>query len=47
MFDSVGIANSSGVVTALIMGASFIPTMLLHLQGNRWHRSSTDSLSSG
>lgn len=47
MFDSVGIAKSSGIVTALIIGASFIPTMLLHWKGNRWHRSSTDSLSSG
>ncbi|KAK4865071.1 hypothetical protein LT330_001694 [Penicillium expansum] len=44
MFDSVGIANSSGVVTALIMVASFIPTMLLHWQGNRWHRRSTNLL---
>ncbi|KAJ5230768.1 hypothetical protein N7489_011476 [Penicillium chrysogenum] len=44
MFESVGIANSSGVVTALIVGASFIPTMLLHWKGNRWHGKNTDSL---
>ncbi|KAK1141067.1 hypothetical protein N8T08_009640 [Aspergillus melleus] len=37
MFESVGIANSSGVITALIMGVSFIPTALLHWQGHRWH----------
>ncbi|KAJ5183876.1 hypothetical protein N7492_001492 [Penicillium capsulatum] len=37
MFESVGIAASSGVITALIMGASFIPTMLLQWQGQRWH----------
>jgi hypothetical protein len=35
MFESVGIANSSGVVTALIMGVSFFPTVFLHLQGHR------------
>jgi hypothetical protein len=47
MFESVGIANSSGVVTALIVGASFIPTMLLHWKGNRWHSKNTDSLGLG
>ncbi|PWY67910.1 MFS general substrate transporter [Aspergillus heteromorphus CBS 117.55] len=38
MFDSVGIANSSGVVTALIMGASFIPTVVLQWQGRKWRK---------
>lgn len=38
MFESVGIAKSSGVVTALIMGASFFPTVFLHLQGHRLRR---------
>ncbi|KAL4798014.1 major facilitator superfamily domain-containing protein [Aspergillus venezuelensis] len=38
MFESVGIANSSGVVTALIMGASFFPTVYLHLRGHRWRK---------
>jgi hypothetical protein len=37
MFESVGIANSSGIVTALIIGVSFLPTALLHWQGQRWH----------
>ncbi|KAL4918315.1 major facilitator superfamily domain-containing protein [Aspergillus aurantiobrunneus] len=36
MFESVGTARSSGVVTALIMGVSFVPTALLHWQGHRW-----------
>ncbi|KAL4866915.1 hypothetical protein BDV12DRAFT_198766 [Aspergillus spectabilis] len=39
MFESVGIAKSSGVVTALIMGASFFPTAFLHWQGHRWRKS--------
>ncbi|KAJ5316379.1 hypothetical protein N7476_006686 [Penicillium atrosanguineum] len=38
MFDSVGIAASSGVVAALIMGASFFPTLFLQFQGKRWYR---------
>ncbi|PYH95716.1 MFS multidrug transporter [Aspergillus ellipticus CBS 707.79] len=38
MFDSVGIANSSGVVTALIMGVSFIPTVALQWKGHLWRR---------
>ncbi|KAJ5091132.1 hypothetical protein NUU61_006002 [Penicillium alfredii] len=37
MFESVGIAASSGVITALIMGVSFIPTVILHWQGRRWY----------
>ncbi|KNG90364.1 MFS multidrug transporter, partial [Aspergillus nomiae NRRL 13137] len=37
MFETVGIAKSSGVVTALIMGASFLPTVYLQMQGRRWH----------
>ncbi|PYI04771.1 MFS multidrug transporter [Aspergillus sclerotiicarbonarius CBS 121057] len=36
MFDSVGIAKSSGVVTALIMGVSFIPTVVLQWRGRTW-----------
>ena len=39
MFESVGIAKSSGVVTALVMGASFLPTVFLQWQGKRWHAS--------
>ncbi|KAL4806824.1 major facilitator superfamily domain-containing protein [Aspergillus unguis] len=34
MFESVGIAKSSGVVVALIMGASFIPMAFLHWRGH-------------
>lgn len=37
LFDSVGIAKTSGVVAALIMGASFIPTALLHWKGEKWY----------
>lgn len=33
MFESVGTAESSGVVTALIMGVSFFPTVFLHWRG--------------
>jgi hypothetical protein len=35
MFEEVGIAASAGVMVALITGASFIPTALLHWQGWR------------
>lgn len=31
MFESVGIAASAGVVTALLVGVSVIPTVILHL----------------
>ncbi|KAJ5917163.1 hypothetical protein N7466_010717 [Penicillium verhagenii] len=37
LFDSVGIAKSSGVVAALIMGASFIPTAILQWKGEKWY----------
>eukprot|EP00136_Aspergillus_niger_P001056 XP_001389854.2 MFS multidrug transporter [Aspergillus niger CBS 513.88] len=36
MFDTVGIAKSSGVVTALLMGVSFIPTVILQWRGQKW-----------
>ncbi|KAI9373830.1 major facilitator superfamily domain-containing protein [Aspergillus egyptiacus] len=39
MFESVGIAKSSGIVTALIMGASFFPTVFLHWEGHRLRHS--------
>jgi hypothetical protein len=42
MFESVGIANSSGVVAALIMGASFIPMALMHWQGKKWYTKRVD-----
>lgn len=37
LFDSVGIAKSSGVVTAMIMVVDFFPTIYLQLQGAKWH----------
>lgn len=43
MFESVGIAASAGVAAALIMGASFLPTVYLQWQGKRWH-ANTDEL---
>ncbi|RDW70558.1 putative MFS multidrug transporter [Aspergillus mulundensis] len=36
MFESVGVARSSGVVVALIMGCSFVPTVYLHFAGRKW-----------
>ncbi|KAF9892081.1 hypothetical protein FE257_002487 [Aspergillus nanangensis] len=42
MFEQVGLAASSGVITALIMGASFIPTALLHWQGRKWYGESSN-----
>jgi len=38
MFESVGIAASSGVAAALITGAGFIPMALMHWQGNKWYK---------
>ncbi|KAJ5344679.1 hypothetical protein N7452_002683 [Penicillium brevicompactum] len=37
MFESVGVAASSGVAAALIMGAGFIPMALMHWQGRKWY----------
>lgn len=39
MFEDVGIAASAGIIVALIVGVSFIPTVYLHCQGWRWHGS--------
>jgi len=36
MFVNVGVANSAGVTTALIMGVSFIPTIFLQWLGASW-----------
>ncbi|KAL2817045.1 MFS multidrug transporter [Aspergillus cavernicola] len=44
MFDSVGIAKSSGVVMALIMGASFFPTVFLHWRGARLRGGPADEM---
>lgn len=38
MFEDVGIAASAGIVVALIVGVSFIPTIFLHWQGHRFHK---------
>lgn len=38
MFESVGVAASSGVAAALIMGAGFIPMTLMHWQGRNWYK---------
>ncbi|KAH2981158.1 MFS multidrug transporter [Aspergillus fumigatus Z5] len=35
MFERVGVAPSAGVVTALILGVSFVPTALLQWRGER------------
>lgn len=36
MFNHVGVAKSAGVTTAMIMGASFIPTIFLQWFGASW-----------
>lgn len=36
MFNNVGVADSAGVTTALMMGASFIPTIFLQWMGHSW-----------
>ena len=38
MFETVGVAESAGVGTALIVGVSVIPTMILQWQGVSWRR---------
>jgi hypothetical protein len=36
MFDNVGIANSAGVATAMIVVASVLPTLFLQWRGETW-----------
>lgn len=36
MFTTVGIANSAGVATALIVVASVLPTLFLQWRGETW-----------
>ena len=45
MFTSVGLSNSAGIVTALVVGVSVIPTLLLQWQGQTWRmaHSATES----
>lgn len=38
MFDNVGVAKSAGVATALLVGVSLLPTMLLQWRGQTWRR---------
>lgn len=38
MFENVGIAKSSGIVTAMVMGAGFIPIALVHWQRYRFRK---------
>jgi MFS family permease len=35
-FASVGIANSAGVIVALLVGMSLVPVMFTHWRGQRW-----------
>ncbi|QKX63084.1 uncharacterized protein TRUGW13939_10252 [Talaromyces rugulosus] len=45
MFSSVGVANSAGIATALIVVASLIPTALLQWRGELWHTKKQDKMS--
>lgn len=36
MFSGVGVAASAGVAAALLFGVSFVPTVLLHWEGQAW-----------
>ena len=38
MFATVGVAASSGVGVALIVGISVIPTLFLHWRGHAWRK---------
>lgn len=38
MFERVGIAASSGVGVALIVGVSVVPTIFLHWKGHAWRK---------
>lgn len=38
MFAKVGVAASSGVGVALIVGVSVIPTLFLHWRGRAWRK---------
>lgn len=44
MFDSVGIAKSSGVATALLVGCSIFPTVYLQWQGRRLYNHDSDKV---
>lgn len=36
MFTNVGLKGSAGVVSALMVGVSIIPTIFLHFKGRKW-----------
>lgn len=38
MFDNVGVAKSAGVATALLVGVSLLPTMVLQWRGQVWRQ---------
>ena len=42
MFTNVGVAASGGVVTALIIGVSIFPTILVQWQGHKWRGEERD-----
>lgn len=39
MFDNVGVANSAGIATALIVGVGIIPIILVQWRGKQWRHS--------
>lgn len=38
MIQDIGLLNSAAVVTALIVGVSMLPTMLLQWKGGAWRK---------
>jgi predicted RND superfamily exporter protein len=38
LFDNVGVAASSGVVCAMIIAVSVLPTIVLQSYGSKWRR---------
>ncbi|KIM94313.1 hypothetical protein OIDMADRAFT_45739 [Oidiodendron maius Zn] len=46
MFTSVGLSNSAGIVAALIVGISVIPTLLLRWRGQTWRMAHSETESS-
>ena len=44
MFANVGVANSSGIVVAMIVVVSVIPTIFLHWRGGHWRLSKQDAV---
>ena len=42
MFTNVGVAASGGVVAALIVGVSILPTIFIQWRGDRWRGAGKD-----